>query len=394
MSKQLREKYKVLAGLMNDKSLMKVSVVSGLIDCYEIMMTEEECDFLLSLGSKVIKKESLRPLSPLNDEDYEEFIHSALNKGMIWLTYKEDGVYAELAPIFPGWIEVSLSNGGETDKQLALARKFASLLQLKRKVNILPLRKYFNYKYENKKKTEIAPISIATAGGNRSKKNIVLDKEVQSAENVIIIANEVYDILDRLPKDYPIAVITCFCRFLHRQVGETCRFNLPEQACIQIGSFAKQMVEYEVGRYITIDEAREIVKECESKGAFHNIFHYGMNTENPVISICNCCWDCCCLHGVFNRGGLSPMFLKAHYKPIIKDESKCTKCNKCNSFCPANCTGVKDGELFLDDTHCIGCGQCAYQCPNDVREMIHEERKVFVPSLSKDRVRIKKKYEL
>ena len=389
MANDVRKKYKILAELMNQKSLMKVSVVPGLIDCFECMMSEEEADFLIKLGTARVKFEDLRRFSALSDEAYTPFIYNIQRKGMVWLEYAEEQKYAELAPIFPGWIEIILSDGFIDEKKQEFAEKFGKLLRLKQQINILPLRAFFNHKYNKKKAEEVAPITMASVAGNVAKKTISVNKKIDFSDNTVYPTKVVTDILHSLPDDYPIALITCFCRTLQRVLGKPCTFELPEKACITMGNFARQMVEFGIGEFIDKERAFNIITECEKKGAIHNIFHSGMNTEKPEISICNCCWDCCALYGTFNRGGLSPMYVMSYYIPRFVQRDACISCGRCEHFCPTGATLLRNGQPVLEEKNCIGCGQCAYQCPKNVREMEFCERKVFVEALPKDKVRIK-----
>ncbi len=395
MKRDLKKKYAQLVEIMNTKTLMKNPPVSGLLKCFEIMMSEEEADFLLAIGEKKVPYDELRTYYKGSDAQWEKFIYGIMNKGMIWLTWNDDGsCTGEMAPIFPGWIEVSLSDGKKTPEKIKLAKKFSQLLVLKRKLNIWPLRRIFLKKYAEKMASENAPITMSAAHANIAKKSIKLNQNLENDTTTVMPAAEVYSLIDSLPDDYPMAVMHCFCRFLHEQVDSPCRFKMPLEACIGIGSFGRQTAEYNIGRAITKAEAKEIIAKMEDMGAFHNIFHYGLDSAKPEIAICNCCWDCDCLYGIYNRGGLAPMYLKAHYRATIKDESKCVGCNTCNNYCPSNATGfdMNTGKLRLEADHCIGCGVCAHMCPHGVREMVHDPRKVFCPPLKGDKVRIRDTY--
>lgn len=389
MDKDIKLKYKKLANLMNAKSRRKIAVIQGLLDCFECMVTPEEADFLIKIGDKKLPFEELRAFSDLSDEKYEPFINDIQKKGLIFIDYKEDGKYAELSPVFPGWIEVTLSGPELDKKRQELAVNFGKLLKLKSTLNIAPVRSISNSKTRKKFKEEVAPMSMRLVGGNEKKRTISVKRKVENSETAIMPGRSVISFIESLPEDYPITLMSCFCRVLRKEQNEPCRFGMPIKACFSIGKMAKQMEEFGVGEFVSKEKAISIIEECEKKGAIHNVYHDGMDTDKPEVAICNCCWDCCGLYGTYNRGGLVPIFMKTYYISNIKKPEACKGCGTCEHYCPTGAITVKDSKSVLNSDMCIGCGQCAFQCPNSVIQMEYGERKVFVPSLPKSKARIK-----
>ncbi len=391
MDKLLKEKYTKLANMMNEKSLLHVPVISKVLDCFEIIITEQELEFLLAIGEKKVKVQDLSQYSELSETDYEEFIHTVFHKGLLWITEDNGIEEAELAPIFPGWLEVSLFAKDITPEKLQLLDKMVELLELEEKINIPPVRLYWN-RYKKKKMENNCPPNMSIAvNTQKPKKKIEVGKKLESGVNQILPTGEVYTLLEKYGKENKIALVDCFCRKISKVKGHDCNFHLPMEACLAVGDFAKQMVKYHVGRYISFEEALKVVEECQRKGAVHTVFHYGTDSTKPEICICNCCWDCCCLFGSYNAGGISNIYVKAYAKSVIVDEEKCNGCNACNHFCPTNATGFdkKTGKLYMNDESCVGCGQCVSKCTKGVRIMEPGERSVYIKSLSKKEIRVK-----
>ena len=58
--------------------------------------------------------------------------------------------------------------------------------------------------------------------------------------------------------------------------------------CFSFGSHADYYVENGMGRYITIDEATDIVKKNEEAGLVMQPFN-----SQKIGGMCSCCGDCC-----------------------------------------------------------------------------------------------------
>ncbi len=61
------------------------------------------------------------------------------------------------------------------------------------------------------------------------------------------------------------------------------------------------------------------------------------------------------------------------FRPVLKEEVKCTHCMFCWIYCPEGCIEAKDGkraDILLD--YCKGCGICAKICPVKAIEMKDE----------------------
>ena len=195
--------------------------------------------------------------------------------------------------------------------------------------------------------------------------------------------------LDSLPDDSPISVMHCFCRNIRRREGMQPKHPTPDEVCLCVGNIAKQIIEYGVGRQVSKAEARQILVDCEKKGCVHQVFHYACNMDEETTAICNCDTQCCEMLGSYTRGGMQPLYMRAHAKPVIVHPENCNGCNICNHFCPTVATGfnAQTGKVFVEYQRCIGCGVCVTKCPKDVRKMVDGDRVLFCKPLKKDLVR-------
>ena len=216
-----------------------------------------------------------------------------------------------------------------------------------------------------------------------------VDRKLSNDTTSVVPSYQLEADLDSLPDDSPISVMHCFCRNIRRREGMQPKNPTPDEVCLCVGNIAKQIIEYGVGRQVSKAEARQILVDCEKKGCVHQVFHYACNMDEETTAICNCDTQCCEMLGSYTRGGMQPLYMRAHAKPVIVHPENCNGCNICNHFCPTVATGfnAQTGKVFVEYQRCIGCGVCVTKCPKDVREMVDGDRVLFCKPLKKSLVR-------
>lgn len=376
MDKALKEKIIQLGKYMNGKSKFGIPLVKCIQECFMIVMNEEEIDYLLKIGNNSYTKDELQQLWDMDDDRFKPFFKQIMSKSLLWQR-REEGRF-ELVPIFPGWIEMYAS-GPLDEKRKELIIKFNEFEGLLKMINIPPVRAYMNNVNTKNMQKESGRMSTVVARGS---KKVEINRKL-TAEQTVYIEGEIYPMLEK-HKDH-LAVMNCFCRMKKHLEGGECSFDLPVDGCMAVGRMADQLVETEIARKIELQEAVKLIAEFEDKGCIHTIYHYGISSDEEEVIVCNCCTDCCFLYGGYNEGSLSQLLMKAYFKPSIIDESKCVGCNICNRYCPTGATwhDKQNKKLMFDIEKCIGCGQCVTQCRFGVREMIRDERNVFVKTKKK-----------
>ncbi|MBQ1396825.1 MAG: FAD-dependent oxidoreductase, partial [Eubacterium sp.] len=125
--------------------------------------------------------------------------------------------------------------------------------------------------------------------------------------------------------------MVCACRKAQRVRGEGVG-DIEGHMCIGVGDIAEFLVESgKDARYITREEAMEIIERAERKGYVHQITN--LDGPNRIVGICNCSPGSC--YGLrtsqlFNTPNMSRSAYRAHV-----DASKCVACGKCVEVCPA-----------------------------------------------------------
>ncbi len=374
------KKVKTLIGMMNALSQTKMPPMRPILEIFDMAMDEKTLDFLIRVG---VGERSLEELKDVYadmygrvdfDENWDVFWKDVCEMSFL-MPGEDDERKFMLAPIFPGWIELSVS-GELNEKRKAIIEKFVQFWDLLGKINIAPIRMMMDAR--SMKEKDVAPPLMTTLSSTKPKgvREISLNQPLTS-EHQVRIADDVYELLAR-HKD-SLSIMNCVCR-THKQLeGGTCEFDLPIEGCINVGPLSRQLVDNGISRKITYEEACELVGEFEGKGCIHTLFHYGNDAGKEAINICNCCNDCCLLYGSYRKGYISKVFVRSFYSPRMIDESRCVGCDRCGKYCATGATyyDKKAKKLVFDYDACVGCGQCVTQCAFDVREMVPDERAVF-----------------
>ena len=141
---------------------------------------------------------------------------------------------------------------------------------------------------------------------------------------------------------------------------------------------AKHYVDMGIGRYITKEEALDILDKVQDAGLI-------IQPENSLRpeAICCCCGDCCVL--------LKP--LKNHPRPVDLyvtnyyvefNPELCNGCGECIDKCQMYARVMVDGVAQLNPDRCIGCGVCVVVCSSEANKLIKKEDEAILPKDKKD----------
>ncbi|MGE5405909.1 MAG: 4Fe-4S binding protein [Candidatus Saccharibacteria bacterium] len=160
-----------------------------------------------------------------------------------------------------------------------------------------------------------------------------------------------------------IGLFKCACSYQVEQVGKGC--GRSHEMCIAFDFYAEYVIEeMKFGRYITQEEALQILDEAEAMGLVHQT---GGDTRNCEC-ICNCCPECCT---ILRRLKLlpAPGQLKSSNYMVVFDAGQCDQCLTCIDRCPMAAI-IEDGGLpILKQERCIGCGLCTTTCPTGAKSL-------------------------
>jgi Pyruvate/2-oxoacid:ferredoxin oxidoreductase delta subunit len=169
-----------------------------------------------------------------------------------------------------------------------------------------------------------------------------------------------------------IVVIPCICRTGGRLKETGC--DKPVGNCMTFGSHANYFVENGIGRRVTIEEAKAIIKQSEEAGLV-------LQPTNSKISggMCSCCGDCC---GILKSLKLQPKPAEtahSNYYAVV-DAEACSACETCLDRCQMDAIQIVDDKAVIDLDRCIGCGLCVSTCPEQALSLIKKpEDQLYEP---------------
>ena len=168
-----------------------------------------------------------------------------------------------------------------------------------------------------------------------------------------------------------IAMTPCVCRKNARLMGNGC--DKPEELCFSFGPYAQYIIENNLGRKLSKDEALKYLDLAEDSALVLS----PSNSQNLAF-LC-CCCKCCC--GIITGLKLLPnpaSYFVSDYQSRINRES-CTACGNCLDRCPMDAIKEVDGAMEVDHERCIGCGLCISTCPIEAIKLVEKEHPRIPP---------------
>jgi len=324
---------------------LRVPRTKEVIEMLKILFTEEEAECLTHFSAPFQDPETMDQIVEKTGkprEKIQEIIDRLILRGLLLRFKSKDGTVSyTLLPMVPGIDLTYFASGYDSDEK----RKAAKLFE-----------KY----YLDSLGIEMGASNYPWARVMPVEKTITVNKEI-SADLLILPFEKMSEFINTSRR---IAVINCSCRTIKK-------CDHPLETCLVFGSVAEFMVERGFGRYLSVEEALELLEKMDEAGLVHNT----MNTQTRPNFICSCCTCACIILRGLSELHNPRAFAKSNFLPI-RDDELCKKCKECVRICPMEANvyhSPHDNEperiLHLEE-RCIGCGLCAYHCPNGAIKLV------------------------
>ena len=204
---------------------------------------------------------------------------------------------------------------------------------------------------------------------------IPIEKELTTPQEKVLPLHEASKIIDE--QDI-ISISECPCKLERALLDDPCKTSSDIYRCLHFGNIGRYFIEHNLGKPISKEGAKLVLKEAEEEGLVHKTFHDDFNLDMKENAICNCCKCCCILFQTYYRGIFAFHTITSYIAEI--DECKCVGCGICVDKCPIEAVSLIDGIVHDDEHKCIGCGVCVHHCPENARSLKRTEpREVYLP---------------
>ncbi len=305
-----------------------------------ILFTPEEAEFALNLAFRPKPVDAIAEKAGLSVDGVTALGERLANKGVIVCGTRHGNKYYGLLPLVPGIFE----NPFRCNKYLDA--DFDHLGDL------------WEQYFENGHGHELY-------GSKTSQTRVLPVQKTIPATTKVLPFEEVSHYID---KAECISLGACACRIAAKKCAN------PIDVCISFDDASRFLVERNMGRFITREEALKVLDDCEDAG----LVHITMNAIDKNILICNCCPCCCNAIGAITRLKNTVSYPVSNFYASLKPDD-CNACGLCEDRCPAKAISV-DGTAKIDVSLCIGCGLCASACPTDAITLIRKADSIEPPA--------------
>lgn len=281
------------------------------------LLTDEQAEVALKMKRRVPRTlDEMVKLTGMERDYVEKILEELSFIGIVeynWENERREKQY--VLPMFvPGSAEFANMNAKVLEEHPEMGRFFEEMSRL-------PLEK-------------ITPM-VPPGGAGIGLHVIPVEKAIEM-ENQSVPVEHISHWLDKYEGKY--AASPCSCRNSRKTLDEGCADD-PQGWCIAVGDMADYVVETEKGgRYVTKEEALEILRQAEENGFVHQITN--IDGEDKIFAICNCNVNVCYAlrtSQLFNTPNMS----RSAYVARVEKEN-CVACGRCVEYCPAG--AVKLGQ--------------------------------------------------
>ena len=296
------------------------------------MLTKDEVKFMLSFKKRRVGRttKELAERNNMTEEQAQRIINHLLWIGI--LEQNRDNADQHIQYLVPKWVvgsgEYMVEHPTLPDEHPEVATMF----------NLAP-----------QEPLEIAAKLVPPGGAGIGMHVIPVEKAIEAESKSVSVEH----LSHWLEKYDTFCSMVCACRKAQRIRGEGVG-DIEGHMCIGVGDIAEFLVTSgKDARYITREEAMDIIMRAERKGYVHQITN--LDGPNRIVGICNCSPGSC--YGLrtsqlFNTPNMSRSAYRAHV-----DADKCTACGKCVEVCPAGAAKLgqklcrKDGSRVMYPLH-------------------------------------------
>ncbi|MBD3194896.1 MAG: 4Fe-4S dicluster domain-containing protein [Candidatus Lokiarchaeota archaeon] len=334
-----------------------------LVNILKSLLNEDQGKFILNFRKPRLSFQDLKEKTGMEDDELMNMLNSLMDNGIImdWPIENSDMMEYRLLPPVADTFEYSLVR---FDRPLEQKKYLANLYE-----------KMFEEATEVTQSNYEGLMPIFKDKMPVFARIIPIEKEITVPQEKILPLHEASKIIDQ--QDI-ISLSECPCKLQKDLIGEPCQISTDINRCIHFGNIGRYFIDHNLGKQISREEAKQVLKEAEADGLVHKTFHDDFELDQNENAICNCCKDCCILFQSYYRGVFAFHTLTSYITEL--NEEKCKGCGTCVEKCPIEALSLINGKSQHDEKKCIGCGVCTTQCPEGARSLKRTElREIYIP---------------
>jgi ferredoxin len=334
-----------------------------LVDILKTLLNEEQAKFIQYFRKPRLSFQQLKEKTGMEDHKLMEILNILMDNGILmdWPIENSDMMEYRLLPPVADTFEYSLVR---FDRPFEQKKKLAGLYeQMFEEANEITQSNYEGLMPIFK---DNMPIFARI---------IPVEKKINVPQEKVLPLHEASKIID---EQETISLSECPCKLQRALVDDPCQVASDINRCMHFGNIGRYFIEHKLGKPISREKAKQVLKEAEAEGLVHKTFHDDFSLDQKENSICNCCKDCCILFQSYYRG-VFPFHTLTSYITEL-DETKCKGCGICVEKCPIEALYLTDGISHHNEKKCIGCGVCTTQCPEGARSLKQTDlREIYLP---------------
>jgi H+/Na+-translocating ferredoxin:NAD+ oxidoreductase subunit B len=342
----MKDVYNTLRKRLDDFFSGYPSTKSGVeIKLLKELFAEDEANLFLRLSPLLETPEDAGKRLDRDAMEMAELMERMAKKGLLFRKKKGDTVSYGTIPFVPGIYDFQLRT---------MTREFAQNMQ-----------DYFEEGFGRTIQGHQTPIMRAIPINRK----LILKWPIAPYEDVL-------EIIDR---QNVIALAPCVCRTKNGLLNKSC--GKPLETCFMFGSNADYYVDNKMARFITKEEAKNIIKKNDEAGLVMQPFN-----SREIGVMCSCCGDCCEMLGSLKMQAVPAASVKSNYFAFV-DTDKCTGCETCLDRCQMMARNMDNNISVIDLDRCIGCGLCVTTCQAEAMQLMRKaENELYQPPKSKSEV--------
>lgn len=305
------------------------------------LFTEEEADLFVHLTPMLETPEETANRLEREAGQTAELMNQMAQKGLLFRHQKDDTVQFAPMPYIAGIFDLQVNT---MDQDLARA-----------------MDEYYDTELGRIPQSFQTPL-FRTIPIN---KELVVQWPISPYEDALAILKN-YDVF---------AVVPCVCRTWRKLIDKGC--EKPVETCLHLGSSARHFVKQGIGRFISKEEAKEIIKNSDKNGLVLQPFN-----SQKVGTLCSCCGDCCGMLRSLKKQPVPSAAVQSNYYAVV-DVEECNCCETCLERCQMEAIESVNEKAVIDLDRCIGCGLCVTTCETGAMSLLKKtDDHLYIPPKS------------